>query len=666
MFEHIKNQVRARFTILQAQDDLFEVDLPKGALNDAYLAALPEELRQEHTCNCCRSFLNNYGNVVALKDGRVLTLWDFEVEYPYNNVPAALHKLVSEAAICDYFVTTEKHLGTDFNVQLKDGKTIRWTHFYAQLLEEKRLRSAVSVDTVKGDFRTNQQVFERSLRELTIESTETVLDLIAQNSLYRGEEHKAVLEAFLKHQKTVVLSLPSEISNYAWEHAKKAPRIRNTVIGSLLVDLSEGRPLDAAVASYEQKVAPANYRRPTALVTPAMLKKAEAELAELNMTESLIRRHATVDDIPVTEVLFVNRQTKAPETTASSIFQSPLVLAAVDMKSLSKVEEVSAERFFAEVVPTATHIDVLFESKHAGNLVNLTAPADPEAPTLFSWPNGIAWTYKDGGADYVRERVKNAGGSVDGFLRISLAWSNYDDLDLHVFEPSGREIYFSDKVSRGTGGNLDVDMNAGGGKTREPVENVVYPTAAKMAPGKYHVRVHNYAKRESVDVGFTLEMEWDGHVLQYSYPKPLADKRAVEAATIHVDNDKSVAVEWHEGMVQGVSAEQELYGLMTKNWYPVTLIAPSPNYWGDSATGNRHTFFILPDARTEDDTRGFFNEFLTPGLRDHRKVFELLGSKVKVAPEGPQLAGLGFSSTQRAEVYCRVTDSFTRVIKVKF
>lgn len=122
MFEHIKNQVRARFTILQAQADLFEVNLPKGVLNDAYLAALPEELRQEHTCNCCRSFLNNYGNVVALKDGRVLTLWDFEVEYPYHNVSTALHKLVSEAAICDYFVTAEKHLGTDSNVQLKDGK----------------------------------------------------------------------------------------------------------------------------------------------------------------------------------------------------------------------------------------------------------------------------------------------------------------------------------------------------------------------------------------------------------------------------------------------------------------------------------------------------------------------------------------------------------------
>jgi uncharacterized protein YfaP (DUF2135 family) len=41
-----------------------------------------------------------------------------------------------------------------------------------------------------------------------------------------------------------------------------------------------------------------------------------------------------------------------------------------------------------------------------------------------------------------------------------IAWSNVNDLDLHVIEPSGEETSFSHRKSA-TGGELDVDINAG-------------------------------------------------------------------------------------------------------------------------------------------------------------------------------------------------------------
>lgn len=41
-----------------------------------------------------------------------------------------------------------------------------------------------------------------------------------------------------------------------------------------------------------------------------------------------------------------------------------------------------------------------------------------------------------------------AGGQTEGFLRCSLAWSNYDDLDLHVVEPSYNEIYYSNRTGK--------------------------------------------------------------------------------------------------------------------------------------------------------------------------------------------------------------------------
>ena len=62
----------------------------------------------------------------------------------------------------------------------------------------------------------------------------------------------------------------------------------------------------------------------------------------------------------------------------------------------------------------------------------------------------------------------------------------------------------------------------------------------------------------------------------------------------------------------------------------------------------------------------FFNEFLTDELSKHRKVLEMVGSKMQTDESINQLSGLGFSSTNRASILVRITGSFNRVIKVVF
>ena len=58
-------------------------------------------------------------------------------------------------------------------------------------------------------------------------------------------------------------------------------RFRNTVIGTLVQDLSAGVDLEVAVKSYETKVAPQNYKRPTALITKAMVESAKGSRCAL-------------------------------------------------------------------------------------------------------------------------------------------------------------------------------------------------------------------------------------------------------------------------------------------------------------------------------------------------------------------------------------------------
>ena len=87
----------------------------------------------------------------------------------------------------------------------------------------------------------------------------------------------------------------------------------------------------------------------------------------------------------------------------------------------------------------------------------------------------------------IDERLEREGGA-SGVVQISLAWDDYNDLDLHVFCPSGERIYFNNKKSD-CGGDLDVDMNVRP-VSNTPVENGVWKENAPMAA--YKIGVHFY------------------------------------------------------------------------------------------------------------------------------------------------------------------------------
>jgi len=682
-FNIIKHAVAEQFKVMQGHT-LYRTTVDKDALWDAYLGSFPEgsnpvfRKRTEHDCSCCRGFIRTVGSAVAIIEGKLVSIWDVDTKSAvYQPVADALSRLVKSHPIDNILLHTEAGVGQDRNYEQDTaaGAVREWTHFHV-VLSNARVCRGVDIGPCQSEARATHDVLLRGLREIKIEAIETVMAMINQNALYRGTDHKHALDRF-GAARLGFGDVPSENQDlFAWGMTEVLPpaaaRIRNTSIGTLLVDLSEGMDEDAAVRKFEAMVAPANYRRSTALVTPGMIAKAKITLDELGLTSALERRYATLTDISINDILFVDRNIRMVlKTGVEQVFAELPVRAPKKTQKGDDLAEIPIESFLRDVVPTAGEIEVKFEARHIGNLVSLVAPTDAQAPKLFTWDNGFSWSYNGDFADSVKERVKQAGGNVTGDVCCRLAWYNFDDLDLHMKEPRGGHIYFSNKFSTSTHGELDVDMNAGGPRTRKPVENIVYPLADRMMPGTYVLYVNQYAKRDSTYVGFEVEIDIKGAITRFRYERGVHQSENVPVAHLISDGKGNVKIE-PILPVAGIDAavSRRVWGLDTEAFHRVNVAMLSPNFWAGSGVGNKHYFFMLNGAKNEGTARGFYNEFLRGDLNQHRKVLEMVGARMRTDErEGPQLSGLGFSQTQRADIVVRVKDKTGgsgRLLKVVF
>ena len=666
---------------------LFTVNVDTEELYNLYLDSFPagtNEIyreRREYDCSCCRHFIRDVGNVVSIKNGELHTIWGINPvsDDKYNVVAAALDAYVKQKAVSGVFLKKEKRIGTPENREmLPTGKINKYEHFFVDLPEICIFKEYYG-HTLEGDlsqFRDIRNVFKRSLDEISKEAVDTVLELIAQNSLYKGAEWKKQLTEFKNYQKEYGKLTDEQKELWIWEKSIAAGavigKIRNHSIGTLLVNISEGMDLDLAVRKYEQIVAPVNYKRPKAIFTKKMLEDAKKTITELGYMDSLQRRFATLDDITVNNILFSNKDAAKRITGAMDLFDEMEQDVAIDPKRFSKVEEISAEDFIKNVLPVAKELEVYLENKHIQNMVSLIAPEVAAAKTMFKWNNGMSWAYTGNITDSdIKENVKAAGGSVTGIVRFSIQWNDKDgkdnsDLDAHCIEPKrGEHIYFGHKKAR-SGGELDIDITQPVDQCKASngvaVENITYPSKADMIPGTYKFFVNQFAYRGSQ--GFKAEIEVNGEIHSYEYNAPVRGN--VDVAEVILDQSGNFkVVDKLPGNCATIS--KDVWGIKTLQFTPVSVVCYSPNYWDEQkGIGHQHLFFMLKDCINSEEPNGYYNEFLKPELEQHRRVFEALGAKAHVKDVDDQLSGVGFSLTKRNDLIIKVKGATERVLKVKF
>ena len=660
-------------------EKIFEVQLDKDELWNLYLDSFPAgtnpvlHVRREYDCSSCRQFVKNVGNVVFIIDNQVVTIWDFETnDAKYQPVIDALSQFVRSRPITDVFISKQAKMGTDKNYGEFEGNVQTFEHLYLELPKKYVVKSASSEAEIRGELRDVRNVFKRSLDEITEDSVLTVLELTSQGSLYKGEEWKHTLSEFLKFKKVYdKLQTEDEKANFAWEQSitvgAVVGKIKNHSMGTLLVNISKEMDLDEAVRKYESIVAPHNYKRPKAIFSKKMLEDAKKKMEELDYLDALNRRHASLDDITIDNILFSNKDAAKRIQGAADIFDSMAREVSTSPKQFSKVEEISISAFIENILPLSREVEVYFENKHAPNMVSLIAPVNKSARSMFKWNNAISLAYTGNMADSsMKENVKAAGGRVDGVLRFSIQWNsdeyNPNDFDAHCVEPGDYHIHYVNKQQLSpTGGMLDVDIISPI-KGKPAVENITWANTTKMKKGVYKFFVKNYAHKGGRS-GFEAEVEINGQIHTFEYDKELRTGEMIQVAEVTFDGTNFTIKE----LLPSTVSSKEIWNLQTNQFVPVSVICYSPNYWDEQdGIGHKHYMFMLKDCINSEEPNGFYNEFLNEELMPHKRVCEALGSKMAVQKVDDQLSGLGFSSTKRNDLIVKVKGQSERVLKIKF
>lgn len=185
-FIEFARQFRAQFDSM-SNHELYRVNVAGQTLWDNYLAAFPPftnpifRKRTVHDGSFDRNAIRNVGNVVAIIDNKIVSIWDIEPPYPYSDVCKKLSELVHEASLEELFRTKETGYGKESSKEkLESGGVHTWYHLNAPI--SRRHQTAV-VGANIGAFNSIVQVFSRGLKEITESAVNEVLELMDTDAI---------------------------------------------------------------------------------------------------------------------------------------------------------------------------------------------------------------------------------------------------------------------------------------------------------------------------------------------------------------------------------------------------------------------------------------------------------------------------------------------------
>jgi hypothetical protein len=158
-------------------------------------------------------------------------------------------------------------------------------------------------------------------------------------------------------------------------------------------------------------------------------------------------------------------------------------------------------------------------------------PADSEKTSMRV---GVALLDAMGNAGAFQEIAIQLVASGIGDVKVTLSFDRLHDLDLHVVEPRGDQIFYRTPGST-TGGQLDLDSGANCEPSPYNTENVFWPPGGAPS-GTYRVSVQNFQQCSPGEIKFTVRIAYDDVVRTYdgSFPDGSAGEEPTAANVLEI------------------------------------------------------------------------------------------------------------------------------------
>ena len=362
---------------------LFKVQLGRTELFDKYLELKHPTVRQGYNCNCCKSFLRRYGDLVTIDPNTGATrsvLWKTQEQskiVEFDSAFAELAKMVEAAPVAHYF--TRNPGFREFGSYEKGG----FNHFSI---------AASNVPTTTLEIGQRIENFKLLKKNVEAFPLETIRDLLAyftfDKVLKNAEQQLDFLRKFCE-----VAEKYSEVKNTKFKNNiiwlmvatcnMGVINIGNGALGEFLTSVMKDGNKEPAKSAFLKMIDPLNRMRATAPAKLGTIDAAEKIFEKMDIASALKRRFARLDEIP----------TKAwvPPTNADTKIAGGGVFASLKALNTAAANlpvvdggTVSWAVFVRDVLPKAWKIAVKFhEARYMfGSL--LTA-VDPNSKPIFRY-----------------------------------------------------------------------------------------------------------------------------------------------------------------------------------------------------------------------------------------------------------------------------------------
>lgn len=351
---------------------IYETDADRGVLWNTYLAYLPQEVRQVHTCWCCQHFFKLYAHLVYFEDGVMKPVFWKAAECAAENksAVAALELAVQAKRVTNRFWIDGMYAGE----YVKGG----FDHIAAKLPDTATVTSGMTAYARIGKNKEDLKNMRVSLNTLNRKTVQTALTLLKSGKLVRSEVAIAQAE--------FLLSLYSMDKMQFLLAVSEAPdgflHPRSSMISTLLEDIEKGKNTEQISASWALKMDPLAYQRPQAAPSGGQIERAEKLFAEMGLATALQRRWAGPEDLDPHAFWM---PPAAKEQATKGLFGHLKTKQSGELLVSQQPVEITFVKFLKTVLPTAEVIQLI-----SGRIYGCSTAADPNSKPMLQWDDGGA------------------------------------------------------------------------------------------------------------------------------------------------------------------------------------------------------------------------------------------------------------------------------------